>query len=140
MAGRSLTACTGRWLRALPEEQSPSGCSVMLSRHGDLYLPALEVFRAKAASTALVSAVAVGIELVALLRASAGASTIACMGSGIVVCHQNSEAVRASDQSEDYEGKNEAELAAQVGGTKIPKFGMQSARKEHRNSPLYPGP
>jgi hypothetical protein len=44
------------------------------------------------------------------------------------VCHQNSEAVRASDQSEDYEGKNEAELAAQVGGTKIPKFGMQSAR------------
>jgi hypothetical protein len=40
----------------------------------------------------------------------------------------------------DYEGKNEAELAAQVRGTKIPKFGMQSARKEHRNSPLYPGP
>jgi hypothetical protein len=61
-------------------------------------------------------------------------------GIGIVVCHQNSEAVRASEQSEDYEGKNEAELAAQVGGTKIPKFGMQSARKEHRNPPLYPGP
>jgi hypothetical protein len=54
--------------------------------------------------------------------------------------HQNSEAVRASDQSEDYEGKNEAELAAKVRGTKIPKFGMQSARKEHSNSPLYPCP
>jgi hypothetical protein len=64
-----------------------------------------------------------------------------CMhGIGIVVCHQNSEAVRASDQSEDYEGKNEAELAAKVRGTKIPKFGMQSARKEHSNSPLYPCP
>ena len=33
-------------------------------------------------------------------------------GVGIRVCHENGDAPRARDQSEDYEGKNEAELAA----------------------------
>jgi hypothetical protein len=47
----------------------------------------------------------------------------------IGVCQKNSNTARARDQPKDYEGKDEAELAAQSGGgTDIPEFGMQIAR------------
>src|SRR5713101_7012786 len=82
MAGRSLMAGTERALRAWPELQSLPSCSVMFFRHGNLIPPAMEVFCAKPACTAIVSAVAVGGGLVALFRALAGASAIAFMGSG----------------------------------------------------------
>jgi hypothetical protein len=50
-------------------------------------------------------------------------------GVGIGVCHKDSDTARAGDQPEDYEGKDEADLAAQSGGgTDIPEFGMQIAR------------